>query len=120
MRRNLFVIVIHLHEYTAYADPSQSGCGQKILKIDLTYSSQKPVYHMAEVKDYFTGAVTLDRQEFGKLFANSIHLHDYTAYCRATRPQRIHCIRWGYLNGLSGIHGWYSTLFKRSTSSDII
>ena len=53
---------------------------------------------MAEVKDYFTGAVTLDRQEFGKLFANSIHLHDYTAYCRATRPQRIHCIRWGYLN----------------------
>ena len=56
---------------------------------------------MAEVKDYFTGAVTLDRQEFGKLFANSIHLHDYTAYCRATRPQRIHCIRWGYLNGSS-------------------
>ena len=57
---------------------------------------------MAEVKDYFTGAVTLDRQEFGKLFANSIHLHDYTAYCRATRPQRIHCIRWGYLNGQTG------------------
>ena len=57
---------------------------------------------MAEVKDYFTGAVTLDRQEFGNLFANSIHLHDYTAYCRATRPQRIHCIRWGYLNGHQG------------------
>ena len=53
---------------------------------------------MAEVKDYFTGAVTLDRQEFENSFASSIHLHDYTAYCRATRPQRIHCIRWGYLN----------------------
>ena len=90
----MFVIVIHLHEYTAYADPSQSGCGQKILKIDPTYSAQKPVYHMAEVKDYFTGAVTLDRQEFENSFASSIHLHDDTACGRATLLQCIDTTHW--------------------------
>ena len=42
---------------------------------------------MAEVKDYFTDAGTLDRQEFGNLFASSIHLHDDTACGRATLLQ---------------------------------
>ena len=99
MRRNLFVIVIHLHEYTASADPSQSGCGQMTLKIDPTYSSQKPEYHMAEVKDYFSGSVTLDRQEFGNLFASSIHLHDNTACGRATLLQCLDTRHWSFCNG---------------------
>ena len=89
MRRNLFATIIHLQEYTASADPSQSGCGQKILKIDPIYSSQKLVYHMAEVKDYFTGVVILDRQEFGNLFVSSIHFHDCTACGRGTLLQCI-------------------------------
>ena len=49
---------------------------------------------MAEVKDYFTDAGTLDRQEFGNLFASSIHLHDDTACGRATLLQCIDTTHW--------------------------
>ena len=49
---------------------------------------------MAEVKDYFTGAVTLDRQEFENSFASSIHLHDDTACGRATLLQCIDTTHW--------------------------
>ena len=44
---------------------------------------------MAEVKDYFTGVVILDRQEFGNLFVSSIHFHDCTACGRGTLLQCI-------------------------------
>ena len=49
---------------------------------------------MAEVKDYFTDAGTLDRQEFGNLFASSIHLHDDTACGRATLLQCLDTRYW--------------------------
>ena len=49
---------------------------------------------MAEVKDYFTGAVTLDRQELENSFASSIHLHDDTACGRATLLQCLDTRYW--------------------------
>ena len=49
---------------------------------------------MAEVKDYFTREVTLDRQVFENSFASSIHLHDDTACGRATLLQCIDTTHW--------------------------
>ena len=62
---------------------------------------------MAEVKDYFTDAGTLDRQEFGNLFASSIHLHDDTACGRATLLQCLDTRYWPSPMTLGPGSGYY-------------